>query len=103
MFIRMLTAMAGEGFSYGYGETVAVEDRIGKAWIKASVAELAPTAAASERAAKDLAERVADLEAALAEAEADRDACREQATGLAQRVAELEAALAAHAESAPAA
>ena len=58
------------------------------------------TAAANERAAKDLAERVADLEAALLEAETDRDAFRDQAAALAQQVAALEAAKAPAAEEA---
>jgi hypothetical protein len=99
MKIRMLTAMAGD-VSYTHGEIVTVEDRIGEAWIKADIAEPAPTAAASEKAAKDLRARVAELEAALTDAEADRDALRIQVAALAEQNAALTAAAATGAESA---
>ncbi|SOR29836.1 conserved protein of unknown function [Methylorubrum extorquens] len=88
MKVRMLTAMAGD-VSYGHGEIVTVEDRVGEAWIKAGIAEVAPTAAASEKAAKDLRARVAELETALADAEADRDALRIQVAALAEQNAAL--------------
>lgn len=94
MFIRMLTAMAGGSFSYAHGETVQVEDAIGKAWIRAGLAEASPSAAAAERAAKDLQAQVTDLQDALHEAEADRDALRDQVAVLAEQNAALTARLA---------
>lgn len=91
MNVRMLTAMAGD-VSYGHGEIASVEDRIGKAWIEAGIAEPATSAAAAEKSAKDLRARVAELEAALSDAEADCDALRVQVAALAEQNAALTAA-----------
>ncbi|RVU17491.1 hypothetical protein [Methylobacterium oryzihabitans] len=87
MFIRMLTSLAGDAFSYDHGETVAVDNAIGRAWIAAGIAEAAPATAAAEKAARDLRGQVEDLTARLADAEADRDALREQVAALAAQLA----------------
>ncbi len=93
MNVRMLTAMAGD-ISYAHGEIASVDDRIGKAWIEAGIAEPALGAAAAEKSARDLRARVAELETALADAEADRDALRVQVTALAEQNAALTTAAA---------
>lgn len=99
MHVRMLTSMAGD-VSYVHGEIASVEDRIGKAWIEAGIAEPALSAAAAEKSAKDLRARVAELETALADADADRDALRTQVAALAEQNAALTAAAATGAGSA---
>lgn len=95
MFVRMLTSMAGADFSYVPGETVAVENTIGKAWVDAGIAEKATDAAASAREAKALAAEVATLTAQLADVTADRDALRDQTQVLAAQVETLNVKLTA--------
>ncbi|ACL62067.1 hypothetical protein [Methylobacterium nodulans] len=94
MYVRMLTAMAGDAFSHLPGDLVDVPEATAEAWKTAGLAEDPPKAAASEKAAKDLRARVAELEAQLAEALADRDALRQQIEVLAAANADLTAQLA---------
>ncbi|MGY2051687.1 hypothetical protein [Methylobacterium sp. JK268] len=89
MYVRLLTAMAGDAFSYLPGDVIDVPDATAAAWIAADLAEEPPKAAASEKAAKDLRARVAELEAQLADATADCDALREQVEALATANAAL--------------
>lgn len=39
MFVKMLTAMAGDAFSYDHSQVVEVSSKIGKAWVAAGLAE----------------------------------------------------------------
>lgn len=39
MFVKMLTAMAGDAFSYDHGQVVEVSNKVGKAWVAAALAE----------------------------------------------------------------
>ena len=99
MYVRMLTAMAGED-TYNHGQIVDLEDRIAKAWVEAGIAEIPPRAAASEKAAKDLQARVVELQAALVEAAADNEALRVQIVVLVEQNAALIATAAAAANAA---
>lgn len=103
MFVKMLTAMAGADHSYMPGEPVEVSDKIGKAWIKAGIAEASASiealqtrvdqaeglSAAQGLAANALKAEVERLTSALSTTAAEA----EHALGEARaRVAELEAA-----------
>jgi hypothetical protein len=93
MIVRMLTAMAGDSFSYLPGDDVTVPDAVGKVWKEESLAEDPPRAAASDKAAKDLAAQLADVQAQLADANADREALRGQVAALSEANASLTAKL----------
>jgi chromosome segregation ATPase len=98
--VRMLTAMAGEDFSYLPGETIPVPGDVADAWIPAGIAVEGTDATAIALTLTDTEVRLADAEQQLAEAAGDRDAAKSQAEQLVEqmaaggeRLAEVEAAL----------
>lgn len=83
--IQMLTAMAGEGFSYSHGQKVSVPPKIADAWIKAGLARECDNEETATARADGLAH-------SLKSAEAECEALRARVAELEARVAELEAA-----------
>lgn len=102
MFVKMLTAMAGDAFSYDHGAVVEVSAKHGKAWVAAGLAEeTKPTdvlEAEAEKQAGVAKEAVAKLKTAERDAaalKADLSAAQEQTTSALGKLAEAEATTAA--------
>lgn len=71
MFVKMLTAMAGDSFSYDHGAVVEVEAKMGKAWIKAGIAEAAPDSEALKTQLATASDTATQANARIAELEAE--------------------------------
>lgn len=109
MFVKMLTAMAGDSFSYDHGAVVEVSARHGKAWIAAGLAEeTRPTdvleAEVDKHAglAKEAVTKFKAAERDLAAHKTDLAGARQQIEALAGQLSEAQAgnqALAAQAET----
>ncbi|ATC26491.1 hypothetical protein [Caulobacter vibrioides] len=99
MFVKMLTAMAGDSFSYDHGAVVEVSAKYGKAWIAAGLAEeTRPTdvlEAEVDKQAGVAKEAVAKFKVAerdLAIHKADLATARQQIEALTGQLSEAQAA-----------
>ncbi|PVM90668.1 hypothetical protein [Caulobacter endophyticus] len=109
MYVKMLTAMAGASFSHGHGDVVEVKADVGRAWIKAGLAEetkpsdvLEAEATRQAGVAKEAVKKLKVVEAEQITLRADFSAVSDRLEAAAAEVAEAKAeneALAAEVEA----
>lgn len=94
MQVKMLTAMAGDAFSYRRGDIVSVKKVIGEAWILANIAEEIAGTAAQAAALKSLDKVSAELVAS----EEAREVLEEKITKLIAENSRLQSQLSENGE-----
>lgn len=105
MFVKMLTAMAGDSFSYGHNEVVEVPAKIGRAWVSAGLAEetkpvdvLEAEATKHAGLAKQAVTQLKAAQAELAALKTQFAASQDALKAASDQLAEAHAAISAHAE-----